>query len=59
MYQICFDESTVYTEINMMHTSRSIEILTKLKVVILTSIVLLLVTQVGVKAEPKTYYGVN
>ena len=43
----------------MMHTSRSIEILTKLKVVILTSIVLLFSTQVGVKAEPKTYYGVN
>ena len=40
MYQICFDESRVYTEINMMHTSRSIEILTKLKVAILTSIVL-------------------
>ena len=31
----------------------------KLKVVILTSIVLLFSTQVGVKAEPKTYYGVN
>ena len=59
MYQICFDESKVYTEISVMHTSRSIEILTKLKVVILTSIVLLLVTQIGVKAEPKTYYGVN
>ena len=43
----------------MMHTSRSIEILTKLKVVILTSIVLLFSTQVGVKAEPRTYYGIN
>jgi hypothetical protein len=59
MYPICFDESIVYTEINMTHTSRSIEILTKLKVVILTSIVLLFSTQVGVKAEPRTYYGIN
>ena len=31
----------------------------KLKVVILTSIVLLFSTQVGVKAEPMAYYGVN
>ena len=59
MYPICFDESIVYTETNMMHTSRNIEILTKLKVAILTSIVLLFSTQVGVKAEPRTYYGVN
>ena len=42
-----------------MHTSRNIEILTKLKVVILTSMVLLFSTQVGVKAEPRAYYGVN
>jgi len=59
MYQICFDENIVYTEINTMHTSRNIEIITKLKVVILTSIVLLFSTQVGVKAEPRAYYGVN
>ena len=42
-----------------MHTNRSIEILTKLKVVIFTSIVLLFLTQISIKAEPRAYYGVN
>ena len=59
MFQFCFAESTVYTEINTMYTSRDTEMFAKLKVVILTSIVLLFSTQVGVKAESMAYYGVN
>jgi len=43
----------------MRYLSKNIEMFAKLKVVILTSIVLLFLTQVGIKAEPMSYYGVN